>query len=69
MRTRMIQWLENKVIVTGTRTRVKLRVLYGVQVQSEGQWMHAHRNGKPLIFSSEARTLAERAKLRARPAP
>lgn len=68
MRTRLIQWLENKTTVTGTRARVKLRVLYGVQVRAEGQWMHAHRNGKALIFSTEARAQAERKKLRALPA-
>ena len=66
MRTRLIQWLEDKTTVTGTRVRRKLRVLYGVQVHADGKWMHAHRNGKPLIFADEKRAQAERAKLRAK---
>lgn len=68
MRTRVIQWLENKTTISGSRVRVKMRVLYGVQVRADGKWMHAHRSGKPLIFSTEARAQAERAKLRALPA-
>jgi hypothetical protein len=61
----MIKWLEDRTTVSGNRVRRRLRVLYGVQVYAEGQWMHAHRNGKPLIFASEARAQAERKKLRA----
>ena len=65
MRTKMIQWLDTRISVTGNRARTKMRILYGVQVYSEGKWMHAHRNGKPLIFSTEERAQAERKKLRA----
>lgn len=65
MRTRLIRWLENKTTVSGTKVRVKMRVLYGVQVHCEGKWMHANRNGKALIFASEERAQTERKRLRA----
>lgn len=65
MRTKMIQWLEDRTTVSGSRVRRRLRVLYGVQVYAGGQWMHAHRNGKPLIFASEERAQTERKRLRA----
>ena len=68
MRTKMIQWLDTQVKQGPRHTNVKMRVMFGVQILSEGRWMHAHRNGKPLIFSTEARAQAERKKLRALPA-
>lgn len=64
MRTRLVHWLDLKSASKKRTQRIELSILYGIDVFAEGQWQHAHRNGKPLIFKTEERAQAERAKLR-----
>lgn len=53
MRTRMHQWLDMK----------RMKPAFGIQVWHKGRWLHAHEDGKPLIFKTEAACDAKRAAL------
>ena len=60
MRTRIHQWLS--INPRGRGTRIEVR--YGIQVYHRHIWMHAHRNGNPLIYKTKERAEAQRKVLR-----
>lgn len=63
MRTRIHKWLDLSVLRKKRVTNVRGEILYGVQVQVNGKWLHAHRNGKPLIYKTIEKAEAQRTKL------
>ena len=65
MKTRIHKWLYLDSKRGPRRTRFTCVVRYGVQVHAGGEWKHAHRNGKPLIFQTKERAEKERGRLRA----
>lgn len=68
MRTRLTEWLKTNRTDGPRRTRVSLRVMYGVQVFHKGQWMNVCKGSVAQIFSSKAKAEALRAEMRQRKA-
>lgn len=64
MRTRIVEWLDQRITASGANVRNRIFVRYGVDVFHNGEWHHACEGKKALIFDTKERAEAERAKLR-----